>query len=168
MGLITILVILAVLYGRKDFFFGGNPLVTGIAIGIVLVVLWGVKDTGFMGEVLKVIVSLRFLIWVIAVIAGIYRGGLVSGLWKGYIISVIPQAEPFLISAAIIMFVFGTVLVLFPEFYIKKSMKSEGFTLNKNVPATKRIFIQIIGLIIIFACSGLFSEVQSFIYKLFS
>lgn len=157
------LIIIAVLYAKRGFFFGGNSIITGVSIGLPLSMLWSITGAGLIGEVLGVIISFRSMAWFLAIVSGLY-----FDIWNKYGISVTPQIKMVILIVMVLLFALGTVLMMLPEFYIKNIMKKNGFTLNTSVPTGKRVFTQVIGFIVILVCSSMLSEIASLIDKLFS
>lgn len=162
MGIVFGILVIALLYFKQQLFFS-NPIITGSTIGIILALFWNMKDAKIISNVLKAIFSFKFLLWAGLTALGIYKRSIIMDLWDKYVMTNAASAKPYLLILAIVIYILGSLLILFPGFFVKKSMKSGGFTMNRRIPASKTVFTEITGVILVAISSTLLIEAITFI-----
>lgn len=159
------LIIIGGLYIKKDFFFGYNPIVTGVTVGICLALLWDIKDSGSVSEILKVVISFRFLLWAAATAAGIYKRGMALDLWNKYIAPRIGEAAPYMLIIMLAVYIAGSVFIIFAESLARKSMKSSGFSMISTIPKSKIVIRQVVGFFMVIISSPFILDAILFIHS---
>lgn len=162
---IIFIAFLLILYFKRGFFFS-EPLPTGATIGFILSILWNIKDSLFFSSFFSTVFSLRFLLWIAVTIAGLYKNTYILNIWNNSIVPHIKEAEPLFLVLAVLLYIFGSTLILFPHYYLKGRRRGSGFTMNRRVPASKKVFIYILGIILVFIFSGLLQEFETLIQRL--
>lgn len=163
-GFIIGVLIIWGLYAKRNFFFGYNPIITGATVGTLLSFIWNIKDSGIVSAVLNTVISFRFLLWIFTVTAGIYKRSMGMILWNRYAKTVSGQDMVYVSACIIIIFAVGSVFLLFPQAFARRSRRKFGFSMvNKKVSRSRKIFIQILGMLMIFICSTLIIYAVDFI-----
>jgi hypothetical protein len=157
----------AVLILKQNFFFNENPAAAGLIIGIMLGLLWEVKDAGLLVSLAKTIFSFRLICWAAAIYAGMHIKEELLGLWNKYIISNVGVTGNYLLLIAAVIFIIGSVLVLYPEVYLRGTAKDTGFRMVRKVPFSRRVSIQFTGALIVLINFPLAYEAVKFIYTNF-
>lgn len=161
---IVCIIIAVAIYYKRQFLFS-NPIITGLTIGIILAFLWNIKDTGLISGVLKGIFSYKFVLWCLFTALGIYKRAIIVDLWNEYIMTNAASARPYILILIILIYIFGSLFVLVPNFFIRRSVRGAGFSMNRKASTSKIVFWEILGVIMVLLSSTLLIEAYMFINK---
>jgi len=118
-------------------------------------------------SILRTVISFRFLFWVMATAVGVYERAIVLNLWNKYVVLKAFEARPYILAVVVIIYIFGSIILLFPELYIKTTKKNAGFSMMDGVSRGRRTSIQFIGVVIVLVSSTLIMEAVMLIYMRF-
>ncbi|KPU45764.1 hypothetical protein OXPF_09980 [Oxobacter pfennigii] len=167
-GFILMLAGILGLYIKRDFFFGFHPIITGVTVGTILALLWDIKGAGFMIYIKNTILTFRFWMWIIALVAGIYSRYIMLNSLDEYLIQSINEINQYLLIASLILIILGSFLLLYPEVYAQKNPKNSGFSIYKRISKGKKAAGQIIGFILVLIFSIFLVDALSYISSFFN
>jgi hypothetical protein len=162
LGIVMGLIIIGVLYFKKEFFFG-TSIATGITIGFILSLFWNIKRTKFVSGFFKAVFSIKFVLWAAISALGIYKREIMLRLWDKYILQGTPDIGPYILILVVIIYLAGTIFVLFPGILAKRNYKNSSFSMNRRAPRSKIVWAVILGLLMVLVSSPLLMEAYSLI-----
>lgn len=162
-GDVLFILLAFIIFIKKDFFFS-SPISTGATIGFILAILWNIRGSVFLSRLFKTIFSFRFLLWLAVTAFGIYERSYVVGRWTFHIVSSAYNFRSMLLVLFLVLYILGSTFILFPDLYLSKRRRYSTFSMNRSVPASKKVFLCIIGVIIVFVFSGILPESLEFIH----
>lgn len=149
------------LYFEQGIFFA-TPIATGATIGFIISLLWNIIDAGFMSWLFKGMFLLRVIIWALVIFLGIYKREIMMDLWNKYITAGAQSAVPYLLILAVLIFLTGSVFLLFPGVLNRSRNRNAGFRMARRASKSGVIFASILGALMTLIGSALLVEAYNF------
>jgi hypothetical protein len=96
---------------------------------------------------------------------GIYKREFFIDFWQKNLLSKMSEIRPAFLILSLVLFIFGSALVLRSRQHAGRRRKNTGFSMIRRVPASKKVFPVIIGLLLVFLTSPLLVEAVKFVYS---
>lgn len=161
---ILFLLAVFVIIGERELLFQKSATLTGFSVGVLSSILWNIRNKRFFRNMIKTMLSFRFLLWVGTTAAGIYKREIVLDAWEKFILlsSAIYRMRIVFYIVIIALYIMGSIFILFPKSKTSTPERTVGFSMVSRNKKSSKVLKQIIGAVIVILSSALLHEAISF------